>query len=548
MNATFLFRMVVLLAVAWSRCFSVADSMAGEEPIPAGSNTECVLLNLAADGVCEHTPFAEKIDENSSKTMILDGYRKLIDRYADARITHLLLNVNYQRACYPSEVWDSYWDLDDPATNLTAWHRRMWLIHQAGVDPYAACIEFSRSKGISPWVSMRMNDTHYIDDPHKANTFWKNHPEFRCSPGGGFNFAIPEVREHHLALIQELLQRYDIDGVELDWMRFCHHFKPDEAEAGCETLTEFMRQVGVLATKASNRRKHPIRIAARVPAVPEFSRGLGLDAVTWVQEGLVDTLIVSSSWMPADRNTPVEAWRRLIGPVEHEYRLAASMGLWVKCDPQGVVMRNNLESARGFTTNMLDRGADAIYLFNHFNMSDFKSPVTSSDSLRKDDNIFRQLASESADMSSALKKPRRHIVTYHDTAPPGVDNPKPLPAELSNTKPVRVGIHTGPKPTSGKVTLRVGLAERNDVLNAKIEARLNDVKCRVTADLNNPGEYVPHDGKGFHYVWSVAQVAPRVIQFDCPLSAINRGENQIELRINEKTQQIITWIEIYVVP
>ena len=507
-----------------------------------------LLFNLAADGVCEHAPFAERIDENSSKKMILDGYRRLIGRYAVARTTHLLLNVNYQRACYPSEVWDSYWDVDDPATNVTGWPRTMWLIHKAGVDPYAVCVEYSRKKGISPWVSMRMNDTHYINEPHKANTFWIEHPEFRCSPGGGLNFAIEEVREHHLAFIKEMLNRYDVDGLELDWMRFCHHFKPGEGEASCDTLTEFMRQVDRLAAKARDRLGHPVKIAARVPSVPEFSRGLGLDGVAWVQEGLVDTLIVSSTWMPADRNTPVERWRELIGPVKHDYRLAASMGLWVKCDPRGVVMRNDLESARGFTANMLDRGADAIYLFNHFNLSDFNYTVAIPDGTRKQHNIFHELASESTRLPTALDKPRRHILTYHDTAPPGVDNPKPLPAELISDKSVRFRIHSGPKPTSGEVTLRVGLADRPDVWNARIGARLNGVECRAVNDLNKPGKYVAHNGKGSHVVWSVAQVAPRVAQFDVPLAAMKRGENRIDLHLKEGSQQKITWCEVYVVP
>jgi hypothetical protein len=507
-----------------------------------------VLYNLPADGLCEHVPFAEKIGENSSREMVLDGYRRLLDRLADAQITHLLLNVNYQRACYPSDVWDSYWDVDDPAKNVTGWQRRMWLIHRAGVDPFAACIRYSRTKDISPWVSMRMNDTHYINDPHKANTFWTQHPEFRCSPGGGLNFALPEVRAHHLALIEEILDRYDIDGLELDWMRFCHHFKPGEAKAGCATLTEFMRQVDELAAAAGDRLGHPVSIAARVPAVPEFSHGLGLDAVAWVQKGLVDILIASSTWMPADRNTPIESWRQLIGPVPHEYHLAASMGLWVKCDPGGVAMRNDLESARGFTANMRDRGTDMIYLFNHFNMSDFEYSLVASDGSRREHNIFRELVSEATHLPNALKKPRRHILTFHDTAPPGIANPRPLPTELRSDKAIQFSIHTGPTPKTGNVTVRVGLAEQAGVWEARIGAGLNGVECRNIADLNKPGEYVPHKGGGFHYAWSAAQVAPRVVQFDVPLSAMKRGENQITLHGKKGNRLVVTWCEVYIAP
>ena len=211
-------------------------------------------------------------------------------------------------------------------------------------------------------------------------------------------------------------------------------------------------------------------------------------------------------------------------------------------------MRNDLESARGFTANLLDRGADVIYLFNHFNLSDFNYTVGFSDGTRKQHNIFHELASKSTRLSAALDKPRRHILTYHDTAPPGVGNPKPLPAEIGSDKSVRFRIHTGPKPTSGKVVLRIGLADHPDVWNARIGARLNRVECRAADDLNKPGEYVAHNGKGSHVVWSVAQVAPRVAQFDVPLAVMERGENRLELYVKEASQQRITWCEVYVVP
>ena len=44
----------------------------------------------------------------------------------------------------------------------------------------------------------------------------------------------PEVRKHHMALIHELAQRYDFDGLELDWMRFGFHFRPGHEREGAQ--------------------------------------------------------------------------------------------------------------------------------------------------------------------------------------------------------------------------------------------------------------------------------------------------------------------------
>jgi uncharacterized lipoprotein YddW (UPF0748 family) len=38
------------------------------------------------------------------------------------------------------------------------------------------------------------------------------------------NYAIPEVQAHRLQILREMATNYDIDGLELNWMRCCRHF------------------------------------------------------------------------------------------------------------------------------------------------------------------------------------------------------------------------------------------------------------------------------------------------------------------------------------
>jgi hypothetical protein len=116
--------------------------------------------------------------------------------------------VCYNRAAYRSGVWESYWDDDGPESYLKDWPLRYWLIHQQNVDPFAVVIPRCREKRISPWVSIRMNDTHYLDDPSRISRLWLDHPEFRTHERGGFDFSHLEVRRHYLAITQELLERY----------------------------------------------------------------------------------------------------------------------------------------------------------------------------------------------------------------------------------------------------------------------------------------------------------------------------------------------------
>jgi uncharacterized lipoprotein YddW (UPF0748 family) len=56
-----------------------------------------------------------------------------------------------------------------------------------------------------------------------------DHPEW-CNtwPDGSLdatlNYAIPEVQAHRLQILREMATNYDIDGLELNWMRCCRHF------------------------------------------------------------------------------------------------------------------------------------------------------------------------------------------------------------------------------------------------------------------------------------------------------------------------------------
>ena len=51
------------------------------------------------------------------------------------------------------------------------------------------------------------------------------------------------MRERFLGLVDETLERYDFDGIELDWMRGPPYFRPGRLLDNLDTLTEFMRQV-----------------------------------------------------------------------------------------------------------------------------------------------------------------------------------------------------------------------------------------------------------------------------------------------------------------
>jgi hypothetical protein len=477
----------------------------------------------------------------AEKEMTMEGLTAFVDQYAGTQVSHLFLCPNAQRACYRSKVWDAIWEVGDQKVLATdavgkepeKWVRNVQLLDERGLNPYTIWIGRCREKGISPWLSMRMNDIHDVHEPTSFlhSTFRVKHPEYWRVPESdwdwisrAFDYGHPEVRKHHMKLIRELFEMYDLDGLELDWMRFGYHFKPGWEQEGCDILTEFMREVRRLAKQASARRGHPVKVGARVPANPMAARGLGMDGVRWAKEGLVDMLVVTPFWVTTDFDIPLDLWRELLGPAAKSIILAAGNELHLRPYWSQQHRLNDLESVCGFTAAMLDRGADQIYLFNYMD-----SGTTVADA-----SEYPRLLREAGRLETVLDKPRRYAITYTDTWPPGVPTPQLLPKDMNPKKePVQFRLYTGQPPVCGTAVIRAGLAEKPGVREAGLSARLNSAECETLCDGDNPELFAN---------------AVRMVRFTVPLSAVKRGYNLIELFQREGQPQQIVWVEIRMDP
>jgi len=134
----------------------------------------------------------------------------------------------------------------------------------------------------------------------------------------------------------------------------------------------------------------------------------------------------------------------------------------------------------------------------------------------------------------ATKGSRRHVVTFTDTVPPGVAKPLLLFQKVRKGKtPGQFRIYTGPKPATGKVTIRIGVLEDEGFQEAVFSAAMNSVRCEFLGDAENPSRICN---------------SKRVVQFDVPLSAMQDGYNLAEVFLENGRSQMIDWAEIYIVP
>jgi len=320
------------------------------------------------------------------------------------------------------------------------------------VDYPARVIERCRRRGISPWISLRMNDVHEndnLDHPFHA-ALWRKSELFRQGHPGYYaralDYAHPEVREHYRALISETLARYDIDGLELDFLREPYLFSKGKEQEGRSLLTHWLRCVRELVDAAAGRRGHVVGLGVRVPSCPDTALGLGLDAPLWAKEKLVDLVVVAPRWQSLEFDMPLKRWRELVGN-----RVTLAGGLEVNYRPCLDLPPRLVtpEDATGAAVAVLSGGADVVYLFNYFQHGHPQWPIPE----------YQRMLKSFSSLDQLLQLPRRHAVTCRDVVVPGADYRAPLPA--SGTK-LSFGLPLGPTPPGGwRAEATIEVAARN---------------------------------------------------------------------------------------
>jgi len=421
-----------------------------------------------------------------------EGVYELVDHYISPQMRELIFNVNAARANFPSKVWQTVWDGFDPNLGLdqprlaalpAEWRESSFKVLQKlpSLDIPQYWIERVRYHKKPAWLSVRMNDVHDVDKfdlPH--SDFWKNNPQYwrvpdknrklTCWTDRAFDYLHKPVRDHFMNLIRELFERYGFDGLELDWMRFFNHIKAGFEEEGRLILIDFHRQVRKLAIEHGKRRGHEIKIGVRVPAKPWTARWMGLDAVTWAREKLVDLIVATPVWVTADFDIPIEIWRDMIG--DSSVMLAAGLEINLRPSPKvwpkyGHNMSNSAETVFGAAASFLDRGADRVYLFNYMdNGTTVDNPAD-----------YPRIINNAGDLTTITREPRRHVVTFTVTRVPGEPEALSLPAKCDENAHARFRIHIGPKPTSGTARVILGLGENGVLDFTPIEVLVNGEKC-----------------------------------------------------------------------
>ena len=459
---------------------------------------------------------------------------QMVDEVAGAGADVMLVNPNAQRVNYPSKVWQTFWDgfapdsraFFGPVPDADVPGRRHWVsqmkrLADQGCDYLACALARCRKRGIAPGVTIRMNDVHDVPWPgsNLFSRFYMAHPELRLSnppicnwAGAGLNYEHPAVREHYLGLIGEIVTGYDLEVLELDFLRFPCYFPRSEFERHCEIMTDFIREVRRLIDGSGKR----IALIPRVAAVPAAARELGFDVGAWAGEGLVDGVTFGAFFTTA-WTMPVDEYRRLVGD-----GVALYASTDYAADRRRHLPARNLpldeQMLRGFAAGHLAAGADGVCLFNFFCAREGPQPT---------DPLFAAIR-DLGSLEGLRQKPRLHTVTGL-ASQPEADGPVQTPVELASgrVQEFRILLAAGGSQVHVEVPFAGGPAEAEQLWMCLNAAPLGCAKqIRPIPDAEQPA-------------WAALFTAPP----DAPVD----GRNTILLR-NEGAAITVLGLDVRVNP
>jgi len=467
---------------------------------------------------CNHFIYTRFLNNiKAGKKELLD----FIDQYKGTGITDFFINVNGSIAWFPCESRDDAFqkydralknggDLDGeiPASSGKYIELLKDIFFRQGLNMHQIWMDRLREIGINPWISIRTNHVHcnFDENSFQHSSFFQKNKEKRRgqhhSAGAcdyfdnALDFCYPEVREHLFSLIAEVLLKFDMHGLELDWMREIYSLRIGCEEQGAKLLTELMERVRKEADKAEKKWGHPIQIAVRLPASPLLALRLGFDFFTWVDEGLVNLITVTPRWATSDDDMPVDLWKKMLAG--KSVKLAAGQEVLLDpmfTEPRKVILNNSIETARGTAAANLAMGADEVYLFNYMDDPSGKMPQFRGEA-------YREMLSELGSAEALADKPRRHVVTYCDVKAPGIPHRNPLPLECARVgsgNPAFVGkpeyktcaSRSARVSPDAKMRLVFGVDEGRGLAEADFDVFLDAQKLKYVGKVELPAPCYP---------------------------------------------------------
>ena len=296
--------------------------------------------------------------------------RKWVDTLAAARVD-LFIQEAY------TQGWTTYWRSPRFDYDARPQHRRFLPLLDRGKQPLGILLDQCRRRRMTFLAGIRVNDNHghvsIRQGVGAGAAFLVNNPQWqiREKPPGPyyalstpFDFTFEQVRDYLFSATSELVNRFDVDGLELCF-RDHYYFPPGRGPERKGLMTGLVGRIRRMLDDKGRERNRKLLLGARVFQTLEECDSMGLDVPAWIAEGLID-YVSPADTMYCEPNVPLEAFSRLTR--SSPCFLYPGLLPW-----SSIRMRRRLggqpitsDQQRALAMNMYGAGADGIFFYNHF--------------------------------------------------------------------------------------------------------------------------------------------------------------------------------------
>lgn len=504
------------------------------------------------------------------------GIFNYVETLAKSGVDTFVMNANASKAWYPSKKVPSILDgyrrgdreffrghavcagITDPAEvegfidRFEAFFGMYQDLIDAGVDWLAETTKACRKFRVAPWVSIRMNDFHgakNIQGSFFNHPLLKN-PEMRLKNGAysptmrdpqyrtPLNYEKAEVRASMMAQIEEVVNDYDFEGLELDWWRNPNCCEPNASAETIEMMSDWLRDVRALTEARAKKTGKPYRLGMRIPGRLETVKSIGLDVETLCREGTLDFICPSSFWCTSWEMPHDDLRRRLgddvaiYGVIEDGANALGSRSVehgftqrlrYISCSPE--ILRAN--AAGKFVL-----GAEGLEWFNFYCTDQARIPgLTSNYALLKGMTRLEDLRGQEKQYSFSM------WANYFTQIPFEVPPQLPRAINPAGYHPFRLPMCAEPSDRNLEVVVQV-VVKASDTFTA-LPVSING--CWPKLEYQKSDQLLFPCGSLTHHV-------PENVgyNFRFPISLIREGWNEIVVENGGSSQITVVCIELAV--
>ncbi len=421
-----------------------------------------------------------------------------------------------------------------------------------GGDVVKIFLDRCKARGQAGFISVRLNDAHHkeralFEPKDKPGTsigmsvtrHYVEHPELwlREKSARGYdlvqNWAEREVRVLKFKLIEELCENYDLDGIELDFMRYYNFFRQEETTPAerRDIMTSFVKDVRKLLDLTERNGKHRW-LCARVPAILHAHDPLGIHLHEMVDAGL-DMVNLSMSYFTVQQ-TDLATIRASIPDATIYLELCHSIWNGTKLTPgydTFTFRRTTKEQYHTAAHLAYARGADGMSAFNFAYYREHGGPGRGPFN-EPPFEVFKKIA----DQAWLAQQPQHWFLA------PGWNNPfvRPpiLPHKVETGSTSAFSLDLAPPKDGWQRDGRLRLQLDAENHTGKWKARIHGTELTANTDVSEPfpNPYPPMLGKPSQMrAWTV------------PANLLIDGKNKVEFTLESGEAVNIDYFDLAMV-